>query len=429
MTEGWVAVEPSLKSMDPEVARAIEAEIEREKNTLVLIASENYASRAVMEAAASVMTNKYAEGYPQKRYYGGCDYVDIVERLAIERARKLFRCEYANVQPHSGSQANMAVYFSFLNPGDTILGMDLSHGGHLSHGSPANFSGSFFKVFPYGLHEKSQRIDYDQVEDLAKKHKPNMIVAGASAYPRVIDFHRFREIADRVGAYFMADIAHIAGLVVAELHPSPVNEADFITSTTHKTLRGPRGGLILSEEKHGAYLDRGLFPGIQGGPLMHIIAAKAVCFGEALQPEFKRYQQQVLRNARTLAEELAGAGFELISGGTDNHLLLIDLSARGLSGLEAERALGAAGLIVNKNVVPSDQRGPRVTSGLRIGTPAVTTRGMKEEEMRHIARLIQTVLEHCEQEKVLRGVRAEVAELCRKFPIYRYLDQKGEGQA
>jgi glycine hydroxymethyltransferase len=429
MTEGRFAAEESLKRVDPEVARAIEAEIQREKNTLVLIASENYASRAVMEAAASVMTNKYAEGYPQKRYYGGCDYVDIVERLAIERARKLFRCEYANVQPHSGSQANMAVYFSFLKPGDTILGMDLSHGGHLSHGSPANFSGSLFKVAPYGLHETSRRIDYDRVEDLAKKRKPKLIVAGASAYPRVIDFHRFREIADRVGAYFMADIAHIAGLVAAELHPSPVNEADFITSTTHKTLRGPRGGLILSEERHGTSLDKGLFPGIQGGPLMHIIAAKAVCFGEALQPEFKQYQQQVLANARTLAEELAGAGFDLISGGTDTHLLLMDLSARGLSGLEAERALGAAGLIVNKNVVPSDQRGPRVTSGLRIGTPAVTTRGMKEEEMKLIARLIRTVLEHCEREKVQQGVRAEVAELCRKFPIYRYLDQKGEGQA
>ena len=426
MVEDVDVQELSLKRMDPEVARAIEAEIEREKNTLVLIASENYASRAVMEATASVMTNKYAEGYPKKRYYGGCDYVDIVERLAIERARKLFRSEYANVQPHSGSQANMAVYFSFLKPGDTILGMDLSHGGHLTHGSPANFSGNFFKVVSYGLHAKSQLIDYDQVEDLAKKHKPKMVVAGASAYPRVIDFRRFREIASRVGAYFMADIAHIAGLVVAELHPSPVNEADFITSTTHKTLRGPRGGLILSEEKYGPSLDKGLFPGIQGGPLMHIIAAKAVCFGEALLPEFRHYQQQVVRNARTLAEELAGTGFDLISGGTDNHLLLIDLSARGLSGLEAERALGAAGLVVNKNVVPSDQRGPRVTSGLRIGTPAVTTRGMKEEEMKIIARLIRRVLEHPEQEAVHQQVRAAVAELCREFPIYRYLDQKEE---
>lgn len=426
MTEEGVVQELSLKRADPEVARAIDAEIEREKNTLVLIASENYASRAVMEAAASVMTNKYAEGYPQKRYYGGCDYVDVAERLAIERARKLFRSEYANVQPHSGSQANMAVYFSHLKPGDTILGMDLSHGGHLTHGSPANFSGNFFRVVPYGLHEKSRLIDYDQVEDLAKKHKPKMIVAGASAYPRTIDFHRFREIAGRVGAFFMADIAHIAGLVVAELHPSPVNQADFITSTTHKTLRGPRGGLILSEEKHGPSLDKGLFPGIQGGPLMHIIAAKAVCFGEALQPEFRRYQQQVVRNAGTLAGELAGAGFDLISGGTDNHLILIDLSARGLSGLEAERALSAAGLIVNKNVVPSDPRGPRVTSGLRLGTPAVTTRGMKEEEMKLIARWIQRVLEQPGQETAHRKVRMEVAELCRRFPIYRYLDRKAE---
>jgi glycine hydroxymethyltransferase len=426
MTEEGVLQELSLKSTDPEVARAIDAEIEREKNTVVLIASENYASRAVMEAAASVMTNKYAEGYPQKRYYGGCDYVDIAERLAIERARKLFRSEYANVQPHSGSQANMAVYFSYLKPGDTILGMDLSHGGHLTHGSQANFSGKFFKVVSYGVQEKSKLMDYDQVEDLAKKHKPKMIVAGASAYPRVIDFHRFREIASRVGAYFMADIAHIAGLVAAELHPSPVNQADFVTSTTHKTLRGPRGGLILSEEKHGPSLDKGLFPGIQGGPLMHIIAAKAVCFGEALQPEFRRYQQQVVQNARTLAAELAGTGFDLVSGGTDNHLLLIDLSARGLSGLEAERALGAAGLIVNKNVVPADQRGPRVTSGLRLGTPAVTTRGMKEEEMKLIARWMRRVLEQSGQETVQRKVRLEVAELCRKFPVYRYLDRKTE---
>ncbi len=426
MTEEGILQEMRLKRTDPEVARAIEAEIEREKNTLVLIASENYASRAVMEATANVMTNKYAEGYPKKRYYGGCDYVDIVERLAIERARKLFRSEYANVQPHSGSQANMAVYFSFLKPGDTILGMDLSHGGHLTHGSPANFSGKFFRIASYGLCGKSQLIDYDQVEDLAKKHKPKMIVAGASAYPRVIDFRKFREIASRVGAYLMADIAHIAGLVVAELHPSPVNEADFITSTTHKTLRGPRGGLILSEEKHGPSLDKGLFPGIQGGPLMHIIAAKAVCFGEALQPGFRRYQKQVVRNARILAEELAGTGFDLISGGTDNHLLLIDLSAKGLSGLEAERALGAAGLVVNKNVVPSDERGPRVTSGLRIGTPAVTTRGMKEEEMKTIARLIRRVLESPERESVLQEVRTEVARLCGDFPIYRYLDQEEE---
>jgi glycine hydroxymethyltransferase len=429
MAEEGVVQERGLRRTDPEVARAIEAEIEREKSTLVLIASENYASRAVMEATASVMTNKYAEGYPKKRYYGGCDYVDIVERVAIERARKLFGSEYANVQPHSGSQANMAVYFSFLKPGDTILGMDLSHGGHLTHGSRANFSGNFFRVVPYGLHEKTRLIDYDRVDDLAKKHRPRMIVAGASAYPRVIDFHRFGEIAKRVDAYLMADIAHIAGLVVAELHPSPVSEADFITSTTHKTLRGPRGGLILSEEKHGPFLDKGLFPGIQGGPLMHIIAAKAVCFGEALQPEFRHYQQQVVRNAGVLAGELASAGFDLISGGTDNHLILIDLGARGLSGLEAERALGAAGLIVNKNVVPSDPRGPKVTSGLRIGTPAVTTRGMKEEEMKIIGRWVRKVLDHPGQDTILQEVRREVAELCGRFPIYRYLDRKEEGQA
>lgn len=426
MTEQVAVQELNLKRVDPQVAAAIEAEIEREKNTLVLIASENYASRAVMEAAASVMTNKYAEGYPQKRYYGGCDYVDIVERLAIERARKLFRSEYANVQPHSGSQANMAVYFSFLKPGDTILGMDLSHGGHLTHGSASNFSGKFFKVVSYGLHEKSRLIDFDQVEDLAKKHHPKMIVAGASAYPRVIDFRKFRDISNRSGAYLMADMAHIAGLVAAQLHPSPVNEAHFITSTTHKTLRGPRGGLILSEEKYGPLLDKGLFPGIQGGPLMHLIAAKAVCFGEALRPDFRDYQEQVVRNARTLAEELARHDFDLISGGTDNHLLLIDLSARGMSGLEAERALGAAGLVVNKNVVPSDKRGPQVTSGLRMGTPAVTTRGMKEEEMRIIGGLIRRVLERPEQEKVLQEVRGEVAELCGKFPIYHYLNQKKE---
>ena len=421
MTEQVAVQELNLKRVDPEVAAAIEAEIRREKSTLVLIASENYTSRAVMEAAASVMTNKYAEGYPQKRYYGGCDYVDIVERLAIERARKLFRCEYANVQPHSGSQANMAVYFSFLKPGDTILGMDLSHGGHLTHGSASNFSGKFFNIVSYGLHEKSRLIDMDQVDHLARTHRPKMIVAGASAYPRMIDFRKFRDIANRSGALLMADMAHIAGLVAAQLHPSPVNEAHFITSTTHKTLRGPRGGLILSEEKYGPQLDKGLFPGIQGGPLMHLIAAKAVCFGEALRPDFKEYQEQVVRNARTLAEELARYDVDLISGGTDNHLLLIDLSARGLSGLEAERALGAAGLVVNKNVVPSDKRGPQVTSGLRMGTPAVTTRGMKEEEMRMIGRLIRRVLDQPEQEKVLHEVRGEVAELCGKFPIYPYL--------
>jgi glycine hydroxymethyltransferase len=417
--------EESLTNADPEVARAIQSEITREKNTLVMIASENYASRAVMEAQANVMTNKYAEGYPQKRYYGGCEYVDIVERLAMERARKLFGVEYANVQPHSGSQANMAVYFSFLKPGDTILGMDLSHGGHLTHGSAANFSGKLFNTVFYGLNPKTELIDYDELRDLAIKHKPKMIIAGASAYPRIIDFHTFGEIARRVGAYLIADIAHIAGLVVAELHPSPVSHAHFITSTTHKTLRGPRGGLVLSEEQYGRSLDRGLFPGIQGGPLMHTIAAKAVCFGEALRPEFRAYQRQVIKNARAFAKELMGYGFDLISGGTDNHLVLVNLSARGISGLGAERALGQAGVAVNKNIVPSDKRGPQVTSGIRVGTPALTTRGMKEPEMKAIAGIVKKVLEDPENEGVIRDARAEVSDLCRRFPIYEFLENKG----
>lgn len=411
-----------LNLADPEVARAVEAEIIREKNNLVLIASENYASRAVMEAQATVMTNKYAEGYPDRRYYGGCEYVDIVERLARERARKLFGAEYVNVQPHSGSQANMAVYLSFLKSGDTILGMDLAHGGHLTHGSPVNFSGSLFRIVSYGLDAKSQIIDYDQVADLAKKHKPKMIVAGASAYPRVIDFKKFSEIARGVGAYLMADIAHIAGLVVAELHPSPVGQAEFITSTTHKTLRGPRGGLILSDETYGKALDKGVFPGIQGGPLMHVIAAKAVCFGEALSKEFKDYQRQVVINAKVLSEELMNAGFDLVSNGTDNHLILIDLTERGLTGLEAERALGQAGIVVNKNTVPFDKRGPQITSGLRIGTPALTTRGMKEEEMKVIAGLIRKVIEDPDNERGLQEVRSVVSELCSRFSIYGFLD-------
>ena len=414
--------EMELNLVDPEVARAVEAEITREKNNLVLIASENYTSRAVMEAQATVMTNKYAEGYPDRRYYGGCEYVDIVERLARERARKLFGAEYANVQPHSGSQANMAVYLSFLKPGDTILGMDLAHGGHLTHGSPVNFSGSLFRIVSYGLDAKSQIIDYDQVADLAKKHKPKMIVAGASAYPRVIDFKKFSDIAHSVGAYLMADIAHIAGLVVAELHPSPVGQAEFITSTTHKTLRGPRGGLILSDETYGKALDKGVFPGIQGGPLMHVIAAKAVCFGEALSKEFKDYQSHVVINAKVLSDELMNAGFDLVSNGTDNHLILIDLTERGLTGLEAERALGQAGIVVNKNTVPFDKRGPQITSGLRIGTPALTTRGMKEEEMKVIAGLIRKVLEDPDNEKGLQEARSVVSELCSRFPIYGFLD-------
>ena len=414
--------ETDLKSTDPEVAKAIQAEIDREKHTLVMIASENYASRAVIEAQASVMTNKYAEGYPEKRYYGGCEYVDIVERLAIDRAKKLFAVEYVNVQPHSGSQANMAVLLAFLKPGDTILGMDLSHGGHLTHGSPVSFSGSLFRSVAYGVDPKSKVIDYDQVSELARKHRPRMIIAGASAYPRIIDFRKFSEMARATGAYLMADIAHIAGLVVANLHPSPVGHADFITSTTHKTLRGPRGGLILAEAPYGRALDKGVFPGIQGGPLMHIIAAKAVCFGEALRREFRDYQRQVLGNARVLAEELLGFGFDLVSGGTDNHLILIDLSERGFSGLEAERALGRAGISVNKNVVPFDKESPEITSGLRVGTPALTTRGMREPEMRVIAHLIKRVLENPGNEDVVQDVRSVVAELCSRFPIYEYME-------
>ena len=415
-------MEIDLQILDSEVAEAIRAEIDRERYTLVMIASENYASRAVIEAQANVMTNKYAEGYPDKRYYGGCEYVDIVEKLAIDRAKKLFGAEYANVQPHSGSQANMAIYLSFLKPGDTILGMDLYHGGHLTHGSPVSFSGMLYKAISYGVDPKTQYIDYDQVNELADRHKPKMIIAGASAYPRIIDFHRFKEIAHGVGAYLMADMAHIAGLVGANLHPSPVGCAEFITSTTHKTLRGPRGGFILTEEEYGQTMDRGIFPGIQGGPLMHIIAAKAVCFGEALRQEFRDYQQQVVTNAKVLAEELKGYGLNLVTGGTDNHLILMDLTSRGITGLKAESALGKAGIAVNKNTIPFDKRGPKVTSGLRIGTPAITTRGMKEPEMKIIARLINRVLENPTDEDELRGTRSAVGELCAHFPIYEFLN-------
>jgi glycine hydroxymethyltransferase len=414
--------ETSFKNADPSVAKAVIDEIRREKNSLVMIASENYASRAVIEAQANVMTNKYAEGYPGRRYYGGCEYVDTVETLAIERARALFGAEHANVQPHSGSQANMAVYFSFLKPGDTILGLELSHGGHLTHGSTVSFSGKLYKTRSYGLNPKSQRIDYDQIHDLAQQHHPKIIIAGASAYPRTIDFRKFKEIADSTGALVLADMAHIAGLVATSLHPSPVGVVDFVTSTTHKTLRGPRGGIILSDHKYAQRIDRGLFPGIQGGPLMHIIAAKAVAFGEALKPAFKIYQAQVLKNARILAEQLMDRGFDLVSGGTDNHLILIDLTHKGITGLEAEEALGGAGIVANKNSVPFDTRSPRITSGLRLGTPALTTRGFKDREMEMIAGLIQRVLEKPKEEKVIRAVRAEVLDLCKHFPIYSFLD-------
>jgi glycine hydroxymethyltransferase len=415
-------LEIDLPRLDSEVAEAIRAEIDREKHTLVMIASENYASRAVIEAQANVMTNKYAEGYPDKRYYGGCEYVDIVEKLAIDRAKKLFGAEYVNVQPHSGSQANMAIYFSFLKPGDTILGMDLYHGGHLTHGSPVSFSGMLYKAISYGVDPNTQLIDYVQIKELADRYRPKMIIAGASAYPRFIDFHKFKEIASGVGAYLMADMAHIAGLVAANLHPSPVGCAEFITSTTHKTLRGPRGGLILTEEEYGQTMDRGIFPGIQGGPLMHIIAAKAVSFGEALRQGFRDYQQQVVTNAKVLAGELKEYGFNLVSGGTDNHLILVDLTSRGITGLKAESALGKAGIAVNKNTVPFDTRGPKVTSGLRIGTPALTTRGMKEPEMKIIAQLIKRVLENTSNEDELRNTRSTVSELCAGFPIYEFLN-------
>ncbi|MFH1480141.1 MAG: serine hydroxymethyltransferase [Pseudomonadota bacterium] len=412
----------SLHSADPEVAEAIRAEIERERDTLVMIASENYVSYAVMKAQANVMTNKYAEGYPARRYYGGCEYVDIVEMLAIDRVKRLFGAEHANVQPHSGSQANMAVYLSFLKPNDTILGMDLSHGGHLTHGSPVSFSGMLYKAVSYGLDAKSQLIDYNQISDLAEKHRPKLIIAGASAYPRIIDFQRFHEIARGAGAFLMADMAHIAGLVASGLHPSPVGHAEFITSTTHKTLRGPRGGFLLTEERYGQSLDKGVFPGIQGGPLMHIIAAKAVCFAEALMPEFRDYQLQVIKNAKVLADELMGLGFDLVSGGTDNHLVLIDMTSKGLTGLEAERALSDAGIAVNKNAVPFEKKAPRVTSGLRLGTPALTTRGMKESEMKVIAHLMKKVLEHPSSEQIIKDSRTTVTELCKRFPIYEYLD-------
>lgn len=423
IVERTVLNELDIKSIDPEVADAIEKEIVREQDCLVMIASENYASQAVIEAQANVMTNKYAEGYPAKRYYGGCEYVDIVESLAMERVKRLFNVEYANVQPHSGSQANMAVYFSYLKPGDTILGMDLSHGGHLTHGSQVSFSGNLFKSFSYGVDPKSQLIDYDQVYDLAKENSPKLIVAGASAYPRTIDFGRFSEIAREVDAYLMADIAHIAGLVAVDLHPSPVGYADFITTTTHKTLRGPRGGLILSGSEYGKALNKSIFPGIQGGPFMHVIAAKAVCFQEALKPEFREYQQQVIDNAGLLAKEMVGYGFDLVSGGTDNHMILIDLTSKGITGLQAETALGRAGMYVNKNTIPFEKRSPRVTSGLRIGTPAVTTRGMKESEIKVIADLTRKVLEKPESERTIKDARFTVTELCRRFPIYEKFSQ------
>lgn len=408
----------NLWKIDPDVARSIEEELEREEETLNLIASENYASLAVLCAQGSLMTNKYAEGYPGARYYGGCELVDRVEEIAISRARELFGCEHVNVQPHSGTQANMAVYLAMLKPGDRILGMNLSAGGHLSHGSKVNFSGRLFEAIYYGVNRKTQTIDLNEISSLAKEYRPRMIIAGASAYPRTIDFKGFREIADDVGAYLVADIAHIAGLVAAGLHPSPIAYAHFTTTTTHKTLRGPRGGMIMCGNEHGALIDKMIFPGIQGGPLMHIIAAKAVCFKEALDQEFKQYQSQVIKNAAILTEELIGLGLDLVSGGTDNHLLLVDLSGKGITGRQAEKALGEAGIVVNKNAIPFDPRPPAITSGIRLGTPALTTRGMKEDETRQIARMIGEVLDNTENPEVLREVGYSVKELCRSFPVY-----------
>jgi glycine hydroxymethyltransferase len=412
---------PALGQVDPEVARAIRGELKRQTERLELIASENFTSRAVMEAQASVLTNKYAEGYPGKRYYGGCEFVDQVEILAIERARKLFQADYVNVQPHSGSQANMAILFSALKPGDTILGMDLAHGGHLTHGSPVSFSGRFYKVHSYGVDRRTQRIDYGQVADLAGGCRPKLIIAGASAYSRTIDFAAFAQIAREVGAFLMVDMAHIAGLVAAGVHPSPVPHADFITSTTHKTLRGPRGGLILAKEKYGKLLDSQIFPGIQGGPMMHTIAAKAVSFKEALTPEFKAYQKQVVLNAQKLAVELMNRGFKLVADGTDNHLMLVDLSTKDRTGREAEKALETAGITVNKNSIPFDTKSPRITSGVRIGTPAVTTRGMKEPEMERIAEFIDQALEQTANTQALQTIRKEVRYFCRGFPLFPHI--------
>jgi glycine hydroxymethyltransferase len=412
-----------LKSADPEIFESIRAEAERQASQLELIASENFVSRAVLEAMGTVMANKYAEGLPGTRYYGGCEHVDVAEELARSRAMELFGAEHANVQAHAGAQANMAAYFAFLEPGDTILGMNLSHGGHLTHGSPVNFSGRLFEVAAYGVRESDGRIDYDALRDQAMETRPKMIVAGASAYPRIIDFETFGEIAREVGAIMFVDMAHIAGLVAADVHPSPVPHSDVVTTTTHKTLRGPRGGLILCKEEHAKAIDKSVFPGTQGGPLMHIIAAKAVAFREALQPDFKSYQHQIVANARALAEGLLEHGFFLVSGGTDNHLLLVDLrkSHEELTGKEAEKALELAGITVNKNTVPGETRSPFVTSGLRIGTSAVTTRGLREADMRQIADWIAKVLADPTDQDLIRGVRGSIDEMCQAFPLYQEL--------
>jgi glycine hydroxymethyltransferase len=417
----------SLVETDPDIARAIKQEARRQADGLELIASENFVSNAILEAVGSVMTNKYAEGYPGKRYYGGCEFVDVAESLAIARARELFGAEHANVQPHSGAQANMTVYLTLLKPGDTVLGMNLAHGGHLTHGHPLNFSGKLYTIVPYGVREDDERIDYDELERLAQEHRPKMIIVGASAYPRVIDFPRISRVAQAVGAPMMVDMAHIAGLVAGGVHPSPVPHADFVTSTTHKTLRGPRSGLILSREKYAKDLDRALFPGVQGGPLMHVVAAKAVCFKEAMEPAFADYQRQVVANAQRLAAAIAAHGFRLVSGGTDNHLMLVDVFSKGITGKVAEAALGKAAITVNKNAIPFDKNPPMTASGIRVGTPAMTTRGMRGAEMDLIGELIARVLDAPDDESVQRMVKEEVEALCARFPLYPELQGNRQG--
>jgi glycine hydroxymethyltransferase len=408
----------ALGEADPDIAQAIRHETHRQNEGLELIASENFVSAAVLEAAGSVLTNKYAEGYPGRRYYGGCEFVDVAESLAISRAKELFGADHVNVQPHSGAQANMAVYLTLLQPGDRVLGMNLAHGGHLTHGHPLNFSGKLYTIVPYGVRRDDERIDYEEMERLAREHTPKMIIVGASAYPRIIDFQRVAAVAQEVGAPVFVDMAHIAGLIAAGLHPSPVPHADFVTTTTHKTLRGPRGGMILCREKYAKDLDRAVFPGVQGGPLMHIIAAKAVCFKEALEPAFKDYQRQIVANAAKLAATISGHGFRLVSGGTDNHLMLVDVFSKGITGKAAEAALGKAGITVNKNAIPFDANPPMVASGIRVGTPAVTTRGMGEAEMVAIGDLIARVLASPEDDRAIGMVKEEVERLCRRFPLY-----------
>ena len=408
-----------IQSQDPQVQEVIDKELARQNNNIELIASENFVSRAVLEAQGSILTNKYAEGYPGKRYYGGCEHVDVVENLARDRAKEIFGAEHANVQPHSGSQANMAVYFSVLEPGDKILGMDLSHGGHLTHGSPVNFSGKLFNFISYGVTKEDEVIDYDQLREIAVKEKPKMIVAGGSAYSKTIDFKKFREIADEIGAYLLVDMAHIAGLVAAGLHPNPVPHAHFVTSTTHKTLRGPRGGLILTTAEFAKVIDKNIFPGIQGGPLMHVIAAKAIAFGEALQDDFKAYQEQVIENAKALATALEAGGLRIVSGGTDNHIVLVDVKAYGLTGKQAEEALDEVGITVNKNTIPFDEASPFVTSGIRLGTPAMTTRGFTTEDMTEVGEIIVETLSRLKNDENLNGIHEKVTKLTGKYPLYK----------